>query len=100
MARRSVTRATERRPALAQIAKARRELGENCPADLRPVTVQELETLSTRLAQASSTLSILRKGAEWDAELHKAMSMLAEYLDDCARISSDLHRRHEGQAHE
>jgi len=100
MARRSVTRSTERRPTPAQIAKARRELGENCPADVKPVTAQELERLALRLAQASSTLGILTKGAEWDAELHNAMSMLAEYLDGCASEASDLHRRHGKQAHE
>jgi predicted phage gp36 major capsid-like protein len=64
-----------------------------------PVTPQELEDAALRVAQATSTLQILTSTVT-DADLHNALGLMGDYLDQCARDLSDLHRRHENQVGE
>jgi hypothetical protein len=64
-----------------------------------PVTPQELEGLSLRVAQARSTLNLLASshGADADADLQNALGLLVLHLDQCAEDLSELHRRQEDQ---
>jgi hypothetical protein len=55
---------------------------------------QELEDVALRVAQATSTLQLLTSAVS-DADLHNALSLMGDYLDQCARDISELHRRHE-----
>ena len=59
-----------------------------------PVTPQELENVALRVAQATSTLQLLTSSVR-DADLHNALGLMGDYLDQCARDLSELHRRHE-----
>lgn len=63
-----------------------------------PVTAAELDGLALRVAQATSTLSLLGRHQEgMSSELHNALGLLVLHLDLCAEDLSDLHRRHEAQ---
>lgn len=61
-----------------------------------PVTPDELENMSTRVAQATSTLLMLR-GSVRDADLHNALGLMGDYLDQCAHDLSALHARMEAR---
>ena len=60
-----------------------------------PITAPELEGLALRVAQARSTVSILGRAADREPDLQNALGLLVDYLDQCARDLSELHRRHE-----
>jgi hypothetical protein len=62
-----------------------------------PVTPEELESVALRVAQASSNLNVLANSSEdVDAsEMHNALALIVDYLQDCASDLSKLHLRQE-----
>jgi hypothetical protein len=89
-------RAMDRKPTAAQVAAARKKLGANCPPDLRPVGQSDLEALAQRVAQATSTLSILTEEAGGD--LQNALGLVSDSLDQCADDLFELDRRFKQRA--
>jgi hypothetical protein len=64
-------------------------------APVTAVTAPELESLSLRVAQARSTVALLRLSDQAGPDLQNALGLLTLCLDQCAEDLSDLHRRQE-----
>lgn len=59
-----------------------------------PISSAELDDLSIKVAQATSTIRVLAASRENHALTQDALVLVADYLDDVTAALSELHRRH------